>query len=250
LEVELLRKTELHEKNDQALHIDFHVHSKYSYDSLLLPQDLIKLARKKGLDCIAITDHDSIVGGLKTSKLNDTELKIITGIEIRSEIGDVIGLFVNEQIKSSKFLEVVNDIREQGGVVVLPHPFKNRTYLSNKIIQNVDIIEVKNGRIKPELNNMAAQIAERNELPAVGGSDAHLAREVGTIQTIYSNGALYDLEDVTSFKRLIKSENPKIIGTESPRNVHYFSAVIGNLKKKQPIELGKSLIRKMKSKAY
>jgi hypothetical protein len=132
----------------------------------------------------------------------------------------------------------------------LPHPYKNRGLISKNIIENVDILEVKNGRIKPELNERALELAKKTNLPGIGGSDAHLAREIGTIQTVFSNSSINNLEDVSKFRKLINTNRPTITGNESPRNVHYFSVVIGNLRKKQPIQLGRSIVTKIKSKQY
>ena len=108
---------------NKELCFDFHIHSKFSYDSLLSPKRIVRVAKKRGLDGIAITDHDTIKGALEASKFNDS-IYVIIGSEIRTEKGDVIGLFLNEEITSKYFDEVVDEIKSQGGLVVLPHPYK------------------------------------------------------------------------------------------------------------------------------
>ncbi len=79
---------------------DLHIHSKYSHDSYLSPPQIIKIAEKRGLDGIAITDHNTLKGGIETSKINNKDdFIVIVGSEIKTEYGDVIGLFLNEEIK-------------------------------------------------------------------------------------------------------------------------------------------------------
>lgn len=99
---------------------DLHIHSKYSYDSLLRPGTIIKVAKKKGLDGVAITDHNTIRGGVEVLKVNkDDDFVVIVGSKIKTECGDVIGLFLTDEIRSRVFADVVGEIRSQGGLTVL-----------------------------------------------------------------------------------------------------------------------------------
>ena len=103
---------------------DLHIHTKYSFDSLLEPKTIIKLALKRGLSAIAITDHNTVRGSIvtrrKASSIND--LMIIPGIEVKTNMGEIVGLFVQNEIKTRNFDEVIEDIHSQDGLVVLPHP--------------------------------------------------------------------------------------------------------------------------------
>ncbi len=171
---------------------DFHIHTYWSKDSMSNPRDILKMARKKGLRVIAITDHNEIGGALETDKeamLSGTDIEVIIGEEIKTNRGDIIGLFLTEKIRKGLSPEETIDlIKEQGGIVVIPHPFdrKGRGALGEytvKIAHKVDFIEVENGRT-PSYNNEKARVfSEKHGIPGVGGSDAHWFREVGKVKT-------------------------------------------------------------------
>ncbi|HQE50405.1 MAG TPA: PHP domain-containing protein, partial [Fervidobacterium sp.] len=155
--------------------IDLHIHSKYSFDSLLSPRTILKVAKKKGLTGIAVTDHNTIRGGLEVRKINkDRDFTVIVGSEIQTDIGDIIGLCVNEEIKSRISIEVIEEIKDQGGYVVLPHPFRGHK-LNQYIIELSDAVEVFNGRSTAEENFKALELAKRYNKPFTAGSDAHFA---------------------------------------------------------------------------
>ena len=185
--------------------IDLHVHSKYSYDSLLSPERILKIAKKKGLDGIAVTDHDTVKGGLAANKI-DKDFVII-GTEIRTEYGDVIGLFLNEEIKSNKFIEVVEEIREQDGLIVLAHPFRKGIKFPADLLKYVDLIEGFNARSRKGDNVRAYELARKFEKPIVAGSDAHLGFEVGRGRTIVNSES--------EVKKELKKGKTEIEGEES-----------------------------------
>jgi predicted metal-dependent phosphoesterase TrpH len=119
---------------------DLHIHSKYSYDSLLDPKKIIKVAKRRGLDIIAITDHETIRGGIETQKLNQSrDFHVIIGCEINTEVGDIIGLYLNEEIKSRNSIEVIEEIYSQGGFVILPHPFRGHK-LQKILFEKIDAL--------------------------------------------------------------------------------------------------------------
>lgn len=164
--------------------IDLHIHSKYSFDSLLSPKTILKVAKKKGLTGIAVTDHNTIKGGLEVRRINkDKDFIAIVGSEIQTEIGDIIGLCLNEEIKSRISIEVLEEIKDQGGFVVLPHPFRGHK-LNRYIVEHSDAIEVFNGRSTVEENSKALELARSYNKPFTAGSDAHFAAEIG-------NGRIY-----------------------------------------------------------
>ena len=107
---------------------------------------ILKVAKKRGLNCIAITDHDTIKGGVETQKLNtDKDFIVIVGSEVQTEIGDIIGLNLTEEINSKNSIEVIEEIKSQGGYLIIPHPYRGHK-LDEYIITNSDAIEVFNGR--------------------------------------------------------------------------------------------------------
>lgn len=174
-----------------AVKIDFHVHSCYSSDSLLRPENIIKMAKKKGLSGVAVVDHNTIKGGLETSSLvtASDNFVVIIGAEIRTDMGEIIGLFLKREIKSSGFSRVASEIKQQGGIVVLPHPY--RTFVSldnleNGVIDSIDLIEGFNARFKSNVLNLKArEFALKAGKPITGGSDAHFAHEIGNGVTIF-----------------------------------------------------------------
>jgi hypothetical protein len=161
-----------------SLYLDLHIHSCYSWDSLQSPQKIIEVSLKKGLSGIAIVDHDTITGGIKAKEINQTHLEIIVGIEIKTEFGDVVGLFLEKEICSRNFFSLVEEIKSQGGLVMLPHPFKKHS-LDPSFLKEIDLIEVFNARLKKSLNDKALDLATELSLPPVAGSDAHFPWEIG-----------------------------------------------------------------------
>jgi predicted metal-dependent phosphoesterase TrpH len=163
---------------------DLHTHTKYSSDGVLEPENIVKTAKKRGLSGIAITDHNTLRGYLNAKKYETQDFKVICGSEISTERGEVIGLFLSSEIKSRTFQEVVEDIKEQDGIVVLPHPFDDvrRTgiYPEKGDIKLIDCVEAFNSRcLRQKYNDKATQFAGENGLSVAAGSDAHFAREVG-----------------------------------------------------------------------
>lgn len=176
--------------------LDLHIHSKYSYDSFLSPERIIKIAKKRGLDGVAVTDHNTIKGGVETTKINKgDDFSVIVGSEIKTEYGDIIGLFLNEEIESRIFMEVVEEIRDQGGLVVLAHPFRKGITFPTDLLKYVDLIEGFNARSPKSLNARALELARKFNKSVTGGSDAHLGFEIGRGRTIGSGeirGALVE----------------------------------------------------------
>ncbi len=158
---------------------DLHVHSRYSYDSLLNPGTIIKMAKKRDLDGVAIVDHNTVRGGIEVLKVNDdSDFHVIIGAEIRTEYGDVIGLFLNEEIRSRKFGEVIEEIKLQGGLSVLAHPYRQYTF-PERLIDSVDIIEGFNARSTKEDNERGYALGARFNKPMIAGSDVHFSFEIG-----------------------------------------------------------------------
>jgi predicted metal-dependent phosphoesterase TrpH len=231
----------MEESPSKKLCFDFHVHSRFSYDALLNPKRIVRIAEKRGLDGIAITDHDTIKGAIEAQKFYNS-IYVIIGSEIKTERGDVIGLFLNDEITSKYFDDVVDEIKGQDGIVVLPHPYKKNMNIPNELLSKVDLIETLNGRLSPELNYKAQILAKNNGLQIIGGSDAHISASIGCVRTIfnYEKRAIQNVEDI---KQLLLKGNAKVVGTESPRYVHYFSATVGNIRKGNFLQLGKLFIK-------
>ncbi|MHC1567704.1 MAG: PHP domain-containing protein [Candidatus Syntropharchaeia archaeon] len=170
------------------MNFDLHVHSKYSRDSCLEPEEIVKVGLKRGLDGIAVTDHETIKGGIETKKYEREDFMVICGCEILTNRGEVIGLFLSEEILSRNFFEVISEIRDQDGIVILPHPFDRFRYsvFPDKNFKSlIDGVEGFNSRcILEGFNRKAMEFAENLGIPATGGSDAHSPEEIGNGGTI------------------------------------------------------------------
>lgn len=158
--------------------IDFHVHTSYSYDSIFGPKEMVKAALKKGLDCIAITDHNKIKGALEALEFaKDKPILIIPGIEIKSKDGDILALGIKENIpKGLPAKETIKKIKKLGGKVFIPHPFAFNCSFKKDLeglIREIDGIETLNASIFGSGNKKAADFAEKYRLPKIAGSDAH-----------------------------------------------------------------------------
>jgi len=170
--------------------LDLHVHTTHSFDSAIDPAGLREICRERGLAGVAITDHDSLQGALEfASQLSD--LLILPGSEIRSAEGEIIGLFLTREIPPGlPAPETMRRIHEQGGVVLVPHPFdivKLKRMSSRRLeelMEGIDAIEALNG--KPRwwwANSSARRFGEEHGLPMTAGSDAHKTSHVGLLYT-------------------------------------------------------------------
>ena len=168
------------------LKIDLHVHSYYSYDSLITPKELVYYAKKRGLDGVAITDHDRIDGALKIAR--ETDFFIIPGIEISSMNGHVVALNLEEPVsKGLDAEETVDRIHENGGLAIACHPVTPfKISLGKKVNTKFDAVEVINASALPFDHSVkrAKRIASHLGLPMVAGTDAHYAPEIGSAYTL------------------------------------------------------------------
>ena len=168
------------------MRVDFHVHTAFSPDSRVTPERLAELVTERGLDGVAVTDHDSVGGGLVLLALEPPFL-VVVGTEVSSRDGDIIGLFVREDIEPGLTAEeTVARIKVQGGVVVVPHPFDRFRSSAiggpglERISGEVDAVEAFNSRnLMSADDRRARDWALENGVPMVGGSDAHTESEVG-----------------------------------------------------------------------
>ncbi|MCD6599818.1 MAG: PHP domain-containing protein [Dehalococcoidia bacterium] len=172
------------EDKSKSMILDLHVHSKYSFDSVSSLQRIITAAQRRGLNGIAITDHNTIRGGIEARKINSApDFLVIVGAEIATEAGDLIGLFLKEEIQERYSDGVIDEIHQQGGIVVLPHPYKGHE-LKDELLRKVDLIEGFNARVNEEYNEKAVKLAHEWNKPIVAGSDAHFVAEIGLARTI------------------------------------------------------------------
>lgn len=167
--------------------VDTHTHTYHSYDCLMKPEKILRLAKERGLDAIVINDHDTIKGGLECKRINPyKDLEVIVGAEIKTSIGDVTGLFLKEEIEARDFQDVVAAIKKQGGITILNHPYVGHK-LDGLNFNGIDLIEGYNGRLNPEKNAMAVELAKKHNKPVIAGSDAHTYAEIANCRTYFDN---------------------------------------------------------------
>lgn len=166
--------------------LDLHMHSQYSRDSLSTLDDIIKTCQSKGLNVLCLTDHDAIEGALLLRDMSP--LPVIVGQEITTLKGEIIAYFIDELIPPNlPPEEAIQRVREQKGIVSVPHPVDRirreamgRDNLMT-IIDQVDALEVFNSRcLLPSFNDEAKALAREHDLPGTAGSDAHSLIEIGT----------------------------------------------------------------------
>ena len=166
---------------------DVHLHTHHSYDSLLTPRNLVRTAAKVGHSAIVVTDHNTTNGGfacVQEVKTSNLQLAVFVGAEIKTEHGDVIGFFLNEEIRSRQYHEVIDEIRSQDGIVYLPHPFASYTHVKDMDLSRIQVIEAYNGRNSLHQNRQALNLGMKLGVPVLGGSDAHIKYEVGSVRNL------------------------------------------------------------------
>lgn len=193
---------------------DLHVHTYYSYDSNALPKDIIRGAIEKGINCLAITDHDRIKGAIETMECAaNKSILIIPGIEIKSRDGDILALNVKELIpKGLSAEETIRRIKEQNGLAIIAHPFGDWHPFKKDIkdlVDKIDGVEVLNASVFMG-NKKALELAKKYNLAFTAGSDAHQPKFIGRVYLEVS-GENLSIEQVL---QAIKNKNCKLGGKE------------------------------------
>jgi hypothetical protein len=169
--------------------VDLHMHTDHSGDCATPVEVLLATARAQGLGAIAVTDHNEISGALEArAQAEQAGVKVIVGEEVKTaEQGEVIGLFIEEKIPRGLTLqETVAEIKRQGGLVYVPHPFDRMHSVPDyehllAILDDVDAIEVFNPRVAiGAFNDEAERFASKYRIVAGAGSDSHVAQGLGS----------------------------------------------------------------------
>jgi predicted metal-dependent phosphoesterase TrpH len=169
--------------------LDLHIHSQYSEDAIGSPKDIIKSLKKKGLQGMAITDHNTVEGGLKAVKIASKDFIVIPGIELSTADGHMLALNVEKNIaRNLSIQETVEKILDQGGTPIVPHLFRNMSGIKKEklktIHQKINTIEVFNACSMPKTNLKIAKIAKEFNLGGTGGSDSHDPAYAGYAYTV------------------------------------------------------------------
>lgn len=173
------------------LKLDLHVHSERSPDGIMTLEEIVSLAKAKGLNGAAVCDHDLAL----TDPPRFDDFLLIPGVEVSTQLGHLLGLFITGPVETRDFLQAVEIIHSQGGLAVLAHPFEHSRDGSRLAcaVPMLDGIEVWNSRADRKIhdaNALAASFAQVCRLRPFGGSDAHCPQEVGNGFTVVEAEAL------------------------------------------------------------
>ncbi|HSM71698.1 MAG TPA: PHP domain-containing protein [Anaerolineales bacterium] len=214
------------------IRIEFHCHTVFSGDSLTSPQKLVDVCRRKGIDRVVVTDHNTITGAVAAQKL-DPEL-VIVGEEILTTRGEILAAYVIEEVPPNLSpQETIRRLKEQGAFISVSHPFdrlrkggwKEEDLL--EILPDVDAIEIYNSRcMNPNFNRRARAFAEKHDIPGTVGSDAHAAFELGRSVLL-----LEQFEGADELRSVIRKGIPQV--KWSPPWFHFSSRYASIYKKLQ-----------------
>ncbi|MCL2143300.1 MAG: PHP domain-containing protein [Methanomassiliicoccaceae archaeon] len=176
---------------------DMHIHSTFSKDGMSSVEEIITMAKAKGLGCIAITDHNSFASFEEASKYED--IIVIPGEEVSSSEGHILAYGINCEIPRDRSVqETIDLIHDAGGIAVAAHPYRWWSGLGEKnVVEEFDAVEVFNARSTKGSNGKASRLASKMNKPVTAGSDAHHADNIGAAYTELS-------DDVTDWEGVIK----------------------------------------------
>ena len=193
------------------LRVEFHTHTIYSKDSLTTPEKFVSACRRKGLDRVIVTDHNTIAGE-KACQALAPDL-VIVGEEIKTTRGELLAAFVEAEIPAGLSPpETIRRLKGQGAFISVSHPFD--IFRSGhwdvkdlmEILPDIDAIEVFNSRCwSPEFNRQAQRFAEAHDIPGTVGSDAHAPLELGRAVLL-----LEQFEGPDGMRKVIRRGIPKV----------------------------------------
>ncbi|HSB46895.1 MAG TPA: PHP-associated domain-containing protein [Candidatus Bilamarchaeum sp.] len=207
--------------------LDLHCHTRYSIDSIIRPKDLAKKSDRTGI-IPAVTDHNTIDAHREMRSLG---AKFIPGEEIRTDRGDLIGLYLNENIpRMTPFAEAIDKVHGQGGIAYLPHMYdrsRKGVVPGGEEAKKLDIIEVFNSRCPvQEYNLKAREFSELNKKIPACGSDSHFLFEFGST---YNEVPDFDISDPKAFLRSIREA--KLATRKAPLFVRGTTTMVALTKK-------------------
>ncbi|MFC1899148.1 PHP-associated domain-containing protein [Chloroflexota bacterium] len=211
-------------RQNELIKADFHIHTKYSMDCNTPLEKIITRCVELGMDCIAVSDHGTTEGALELQKMKPP-FKVIVAEEILTPDGEIMGMFLKGTIPSGiSSKEAIAQIKEQGGLVNIPHPFDTFRGFAvdgkelDSLVSDIDMVEVFNARgayLKPL--SRARAFARKYDLPGTAGSDAHTIGEIGNAHV-----EMPEFNDKEDFLEALRAG--KVIGHRTTPLVHFLSA--------------------------
>jgi hypothetical protein len=214
------------------INADLHMHTNFSKDCTSTVESVLRTAREIGLGAIAVTDHNEIEGAFRAREMADGDPFVIVAEEIKTSEGEVIGLFLQEHIpKGLTFDQTLSLIKDQGGLVYVPHPFDSlrttptyRTLVDN--LHRIDVIEIYNAKVALSSFNLNAErFAAKYNVVAGAGSDAHVVQALGTAMLRMPRfhdqqsfmAALWEADIIARRKSLLYLQSLKLLRTTLDR---------------------------------
>lgn len=193
------------------MRLDLHVHTTAS-DGYMSPKDAVDGAIEKGLDGIAVADHDTMEGYRRCKRyMEEKDFLLIPGIEVSTDGGHVLVLGNEDWTETRKFDEVVRKAKSIGALTVGAHPFsRTRKWIKPALLRKLDAVETMNGRTYMRYNRKAKEFAGREGMPQIGGSDGHHLEEIGTFWTETGGG------DVKGVLENIRRGDCRAMGSARP----------------------------------
>jgi predicted metal-dependent phosphoesterase TrpH len=195
--------------------IVFHIHTKYSSDCNSEPSEIVDTLYQNGISIAIITDHNTIKGAIEAKeyakKKYGDKFTVIVGEEVLSDIGDIIGFPINDEIPKGNYQDVINEMKFQKASVCLPHPYKSHNLFlihEEQFLSQFDFIEIYNSRISSKLNDYALKLNQKhNKIPIIG-NDAHTIEDLKNCFVIYNNEMVISesLTKPTPMKNIRKSQ--------------------------------------------
>ena len=202
------------------MRIDGHTHTMWSGDATTTPDELIAALPGSGVDVLCITDHNSVDGALRFAQSGELGIPVIVGEEVKTSEGELIGLFLTDRIPFGlKPAEAVTEIKRQGGVVYVPHPFDEMRHCMKPDALyglardgGLDVIETVNAKTSlASLNARADAFADEFGLRKAGGSDAHVPAAFGAAWTEVDDDA--DVSNAAGYLEALTRPSTKVGGS-------------------------------------
>ena len=167
----------------EEMKLDMHIHSNYSVDGKVPVEEIIKIAKKRGMSGLCLADHNNPAGYVHARKVAPKDFIIVPGCEVSAKEGHILCYGTDSKIqKNLDIAETIEKIHDAGGIAVAAHPFRTRFAVGGKAVRTgkFDGVETFNARnFKPWSNPNSALLAEELKIGKTGGSDAHAAKDIG-----------------------------------------------------------------------
>jgi predicted metal-dependent phosphoesterase TrpH len=208
---------------------ELHAHTFYSDDAIVSPEGLVKTAKMKGMSGVAVTDHNTTKGWKRALGAGKKHgIYVIKAEEVKvfhegRKIGEILALFINEEIRPAEFLEVMDKIKDQGGILTVAHPFdyfRSHFRMLEEYKKHFDAVEAFNARVVLNwFNTKAQEFAKKNRFPVTGGSDSHCRYEVGNAYTEA------DIDSAEDLMKAIRQGKTRAYGRRTNPLIHTLSTL-------------------------